>query len=1018
MRYGSPVRHVCTLGITLLLLQIRAVAWADDSSGGASAPGRALSAEALQGWLHGPIQLSVRSEVTDATCHIEMEPGTELHSSLGPLPLVLNARWEVVPEGLHCQLDFSSDESRSGYTVTLELPVLAEDREVFTPSERGVMSLAVQPTFEPVRYGHMGWNDGRFYVLPLVSVFQPTVDQGLTIALEPDTNIPHLQVSWQDAKTLRLQLAHRGMGGGIPSPLRILFYAHQADYRSVLRSYIAEFPRYFQPHQPRGPYEGAFWYHHIHEHPDFEEMSRQHVRFIWSSFWFTHLGEYLPDEPEWFPFTYAKWWALQEPMNDGKIRDFARAMHDHGMGVFAYFNVTEYGGAGGKEGDEAEAAKLLQEQFADALMKDEAGRAIPTWEGAMAMNARRDCALFPALADQARRHLQRLPELDGFIIDRLDWGSHYDYAHDDGLTMFGKRRAENMAGPVGVGVAEVCRQAHEAGWRVYVNQFWRVEMLCDVDGYCHESDIVRGLGYLAPLRPASAWHMRKAYQGDLLQFEGQLKNRLQFAIQPQMIAHQFPISQQGPDPEAADLLEIYGPLFAALDGKIQVLTPHCVSATDANDVNLFLNRGGQLVMPLTSRTRFLSRRVAATEDVTITLRRLADYSSWEASGDNGSAVPERRGVAVPRWAWVLSADQTPYRADIALRDGEVDICVARHGTASVVVAGSGPAPQFDQQESQRLASQRDQLFPPPPARTTTAAAAAPDWSAVRGARLAIAGVQLGEPGPVKILFQGRTLGELRDVPVVIPVTVQAEDSLAVELQTGDEGTWFLPHRIRLLALLADEHQGQAAEWLWGDKVEVMPGSGRYRYPLQWRAPERLPTLAGRFEQRTADRQGKWTGHFGKLAAWIPAVNLPVSPHRYELQAGGQPFVWQHECDDDRVLSRPAEADSTEQVTDPRPATCWFASEALPLTITPADDAPYRVTLYLLDFDRNGRAVQVVLEDTFGTYVDSQEVSTSETAQGIYLSWTVAGEVTITLRKLAGFNVVASGVFVDRPDSAQ
>ena len=72
--------------------------------------------------------------------------------------------------------------------------------------------------------------------------------------------------------------------------------------------------------------DGAFWYHHIQDHPDFAEMARQNVRYLWSSFWFTHLGEYLPDEKEWFPYTYAKWWKLGQTMSDEKINAFVRDM--------------------------------------------------------------------------------------------------------------------------------------------------------------------------------------------------------------------------------------------------------------------------------------------------------------------------------------------------------------------------------------------------------------------------------------------------------------------------------------------------------------------------------------------------------------------------------------------------------------------------------------------------------------------------------------------------------------------
>ena len=147
--------------------------------------------------------------------------------------------------------------------------------------------------------------------------------------------------------------------------------------------------------------------------------------------------------------------------------------------------------------------------------------------------------------------------------------------------MIANRPVQAMVGPVAEGIAEVCRQAHAAGWRVYVNHNWRIEVLRDNDGYCDESDHVRGLHYVSAFRPASAWNHQIRYDGDLLPFEAQLKRRLQFAVFPQMIAHKFPISQQDPNPNAADLLELYAPLFSMLAGKEQVLSPHCVSVSGA-----------------------------------------------------------------------------------------------------------------------------------------------------------------------------------------------------------------------------------------------------------------------------------------------------------------------------------------------------------------------------------------------------------------------------------------------------
>jgi hypothetical protein len=485
------------------------------------------------------------------------------------------------------------------------------------------------------------------------------------VALPAGAEIPHFQVEWIGGRVLRLALAHRGMGGGKPSALRVLFYGHPADYRAALKAYSSDFPEYFEPALPRGRAEGAFWYHHIHAHPDFAEMARQRVRYMWSSFWFTWLGEYLPDAAEWEPYTYARWWKLGERMSDAKINAFIGRMREHGVGVYAYFNVTEYGGAGGATGDAAEAARLLQEKFADALVKDERDRAIPTWEGAMAMNPRRGLSLWPVLEEQVRRHLRRLPGIEGFVIDRLDWASRYDYGHDDGVTMIGDRPAENLAAPVGEAVRAVCRLAHEAGKRVFVNQFYRVEVLRDVDGYCHENDYVPALAYLAPYRPVSAWHMRANYESGLLDFEKQLKLRLQFAVFPQMIAHEFPISQQKPNAGAADMLELYAPLFDTLLGKRQVLEPHCVEATGDNDVNLFLNGAGEYVAPLTSRTRHRSLGATGAEAVTVTLR-VADAGKLKS-------------------ARVYSADGPACDAAVSAGRGTATVRVARHRTASVVV---------------------------------------------------------------------------------------------------------------------------------------------------------------------------------------------------------------------------------------------------------------------------------------------------------------------------------------------
>src|ERR1039457_4675777 len=203
-------------------------------------------------------------------------------------------------------------------------------------------------------------------------------------------------------------------------------------------------------------------------------------------------------------------------ISDGEINAFVKDMKEHGIAVFAFFNVDEYGGAGTYNGVEEHGDSPGMEQdrrarFGDATVKDSNGKEIMAWQGDKGMNADRRYAFYPYLMEQVRRHLTRLPGIYGFLIDRMDWASTIDYGHDDGFTMVGDHPAENMAMPISAAVQEVCRLSHAQGKRVFINQFYRIEMLRDVDGVGHENDYLPALGYLTPLRPAAAWNMRKQY---------------------------------------------------------------------------------------------------------------------------------------------------------------------------------------------------------------------------------------------------------------------------------------------------------------------------------------------------------------------------------------------------------------------------------------------------------------------------------------------------------------------------
>jgi len=112
-------------------------------------------------WLAGPVRLAVRHEVTSSKATLAtasendwQRRGESLAGStdLAGLPLKAVQQWSLRANAVAWEIDFRGDATRAGHEVTIELPLLAEDSKVFTPTERGVMEIAAYPTFQGLPY--------------------------------------------------------------------------------------------------------------------------------------------------------------------------------------------------------------------------------------------------------------------------------------------------------------------------------------------------------------------------------------------------------------------------------------------------------------------------------------------------------------------------------------------------------------------------------------------------------------------------------------------------------------------------------------------------------------------------------------------------------------------------------------------------------------------------------------------------------------------------------------------------
>ena len=76
-----------------------------------------------------------------------------------------------------------------------------------------------------------------------------------------------------------------------------------------------------------------------------------------------------------------------------------------------------------------------------------------------------------------------------------------------------------------------------------------------------------------------------------------------------------------------------------------------------------------------------------------------------------------------------------------------------------------------------------------------------------------------------------------------------------------------------------------------------------------------------------------------------------------------------------------------------------------------DGQTHDIALYACDYDNLGCSEQIQITNAAtGTILDTETISSF--SGGVYLQWKVAGNVIITITKLAGPNAVVNGVFAD------
>ncbi len=201
--------------------------------------------------------------------------------------------------------------------------------------------------------------------------------------------------------------------------------------------------------------------------------------------------------------------------------------------------------------------------------------------------------------------------------------------------------------------------------------------------------------------------------------------------------------------------------------------------------------------------------------------------------------------------------------------------------------------------------------------------------------------------------------------------------------------------VRVQSGITASNPGNFTNPVFGYGVSNVVATGRFTYGAA------APSTSVTFVSADTTTQGNWQSAYG-ADGYNVIGNAQSLPSYASLAASGQnAWTWAASTADVRGLRKPASA------TD-RIAATWYGS-SVKLDVRPTDTQAHTVSLYLLDWDRQGRSQRIdVLNPTTGAVLDTRTVSNF--ANGTFLTWSLKGPAQFRITPLAGPNAVVSGVF--------
>jgi len=158
----------------------------------------------------------------------------------------------------------------------------------------------------------------------------------------------------------------------------------------------------------------------------------------------------------------------------------------------------------------------------------------------------------------------------------------------------------------------------------------------------------------------------------------------------------------------------------------------------------------------------------------------------------------------------------------------------------------------------------------------------------------------------------------------------------------------------------------------------------------------------------AATQGTWTGKYGTNGQLIANDLTNVPSYASVNFTGASTWTWTTATTDPRALQSASGSSA-------RISSAYYAYSPFTIDVNLTDGNTHKISLYLCDWDSQGRAETISIVDAAsGTVLDSRAFSSF--SDGIYEAWNIKGHVQIEVTYTAGINGIVNAIFFDAAGS--